>query len=726
MDYKALRQIYTETSDALAEQRLSDAMALVEGLLHSLADSNMIDSLYSLRQNYEALLRFVFTSGSVPPDISNQTQSIGRQLIILLNKAAAQWLTTDRSSALGRKYYVVSSTAHNHSFDELLETTRRQPEESEAFYTAADEAATRLWLFPVDAQACGDQIVNHPSVFVQSLFAAALTCSLLFAFDPQKLTLLLKLDNAAALLVAEEPSNQLHKALAARCVTGLLLTYNCHSALINYFPHLQQPLQAALDRVGHDLPMIWMALLKASVTQKVNEEVDSILPELKDAIEQQLTAMGNDFSDTRISEAGESMFDEKMFDRMAGHARKIDDLRRDGFDVNYVNAANLKRFDFFHEAIHWLYPLSLKVPWVNKLLYDENGNLDKATMGVMHHSYFCESDCYSYIAAMLYTRGKNSTIMNRLRHQLNEIGDALYDDTIINPPQHLYINYVQSLYRFLNLQTEGKELCNHITLKDTQLTQYAWMAGYLHDDDVVEAARVLTRMGHADYALTMLTFWQQRSGSSAQLLLQLGYAYMQTSQWSLALQAFNQSQLIDDSQSDIQVLKARCYQALRQWTNALECLLQHEAGHSEDPSAIRAVGNCMIRLERWEEAAQRFFKLEFLGKATPAVMRSIAWCLLRQGKLEKAEHYYRQLCAANTPLWEDQLNLSHAIMLQGRLHDALSEYRRFVSLFNTSDNKNGTAGWYAHMNEDYAPILAAHVPPATWHMLTDAISIEAL
>ncbi|MBO4906610.1 MAG: tetratricopeptide repeat protein [Bacteroidaceae bacterium] len=725
MDYKAIRQIHKEAYDSLGKRHIIDSLSLVESILQAVGDSGMIDCLYTLRQNYEALLRFVTTSGRMPQDWDEQLQSIGRQLIQLLCQAEATWLASDRSSAIGRMHYVVSSTAHHHSLSDLLSTVNNESENSSAFYDAVDKVATRMLLFPVDISTYGDEIVNSPSVFAQDLYASTLTSSLLLWFDPQKLTLLLRLNSVAVVLASESPSNPLCQSLAARCITGLYLSNLCYEPLLQYFPDLKRDMQATLSQNKAAVRQVWTAIIKSSVTQKVNEEVDSILPELKEAIEQQLSILGDD--EDAIHKASENVFDDKMMDRMAGHARKIDDLRRDGFDVNYVSSSNLKRFSFFHDAVHWLYPFSVSVPWVSNVLHDENGQLDKATLGVMHHSYFCDSDSYSYVAMMDYVNhGRSSSLMQKMRKELNEIGDVLYDETFTHPPQNYYVSYVQNLYRFLKLQEEGKDLLNPITLQVARLARHQWLADCLDDETVVDAARVLTRMGQASDTLTLLDFWQQREGSSAPLLMQLGYAYMQTSQWTQALQAFNQSQLLDDSGDATHVLQARCYQALGQWNNALGCLLKHESQHSEDHAAIRAVGNCLIRLQRWDEAAQRFFKLEFLGKTTPAVQRSIAWCLFRQGKLERAESYYRQLCSSDRPLWEDQLNMAHTLLLQSRWDEALSAYRRYIRLFNSADHSADHSSWNQHLNEDYQSFLAPYINADMWLLLTEALSVEEI
>lgn len=729
MDYKALRQILSETDSALAEHRLTDALALVESILHSLADSNRIDSLYALRQNYEALLRFTFASDSIPDQsaiegVNEQACQLVRKLVMLLNAAVDIWLETDRSSAIGRKSYVIHSTSHQPLL-QLLNKSHRLSETSEEFFRTVDAAASIMWLLPVDAKECGDSIVRHPSIFAQQLFASSLTCGLLVHFDTQKLSLLLRLHSAAVELMADDATRMVHKGLMARTLVGLVIVYLRYRTLLAFFPELHHEVVAAIRQSSAEMPALWTALLRASVTSKVNEQVDSILPELKEAVEQHLMEMGDGKKGELVDSDGESVFDNKMMDRVTGHAIKIDTLRREGFDVNYISATNLKRFDFFREAVHWLYPFSISIPWVHAMLHDENGQLDKATLGIMHHSYFCESDCYSYLAMMQQVdtrQNGGSDIVRRMRKELSEIGDVLYDETFLNQPLNLYTNYVQSLFRLLRLQPEGKDLYDPFASDVRILSLDKIFAETLTDDVVVDAAKMLIRMGEHESALSILSDWQQNNGSSDKLLAQMGYAYMQTRQWEQALQAFSQSLLINDEQPDLLVLQARCHQALGQWQRALDCLLRHEASHADDPSALRAVGSCLIRLEKWDEAAQRFFKLEFLGHATAPVRRSIAWCLLRQGKYERAETYYRGLCSGTSVHWEDQLNLSHTLLLLHRQHDALEAYRHFVKLYTAlPDDKRPASHWSELMTKDYDTFLAAHYPRIMWPLLIDSV-----
>ncbi len=727
MDYKALQQILRETSSALDERRIADAFALTEGLLQTLADSNLIDTLYSIKQNYDALLRFVFSRNQTALDgIDEQIQQVVQRLIQVQCNAVQRWLTSDISSAIGRKCYILNATAHHHTTDELLRTSRQMPAHSDNFYSTIDNLGTRLWLLPLDESMNAETIAHHPSVFAQSVFTSALTCSLLFCFDPQKLQLLLSLHKAAIELMASDASRTSHKALMARTLVGITAVYQQYLPQLQYYPRLHTAIVDAFRQSSDEMPLVWMAFLRATITPKVGEQVDSILPELKDAVEQQLLSMGNDKvpSDDVFNIHANGFFD-KMMHRMEGNARKIDEMRRAGFDVNYVSAMNLKRFNFFRESIHWLYPFTMRLPWVNAVLHDENGQLDKATLGVMHHSCFCESDCYSYLAMMVeVNKGNASTLMKRMQQELSEIGDALYDDTFLNPALNLYDNYVQSLLRLLRIQPEGMDLADPFAEGQPQLSLRPEFAALLNDNVVAEAVTMLVRMGSNATALAIINHWQSNYGSTSAMLTQQGYALMQTEQWEQALRAFKQSELIDENQPDLDLLMARCHQALGQWERALACLERREAAQPDNTATTRAIGNCLIHLQRWDDAAQRFFKLELMGKSTPAVRRSIAWCLLRQGKLDKAQNYYSELCAASSPQWEDQLNLAHTYLLQADITAALEAYSRYASLFTASDHKGEYTTWHAPMADDYHSFLSGKCDPTIWYLIQDAMVMD--
>ena len=124
---------------------------------------------------------------------------------------------------------------------------------------------------------------------------------------------------------------------------------------------------------------------------------------------------------------------------------------------------------------------------------------------------------------------------------------------------------------------------------------------------------------------------------------------------------------------------------------------------------------------------QRFFKLEFLGTHLAVSQRGIGWCSLHQGKYERAAQYYQAIIQkAKKPLWDDYINLGHALWLQGRTAEAVEAYRKSFTCFNRAKKaqRQQFRHWGEAFNEDARSLLASHFSTEELAIMTDAVTTK--
>lgn len=643
------------------------------------------------------------------------------------------------------------------SIIEQLQRVARSQVGQEDFHNALDAAFALLQGSSLDAMESQAvlSMMNIVDSFARRTLVGALLLSLLDSFTPEKLDLLLGLGKTVRNDNAEERAD-----LQARIAIALTLIYQRHEVFFTHHEALVEKMRNFFmqGNLRSKLPTLLHAFVCQTLNDRVGKRVDNILPIIKDAIEKQQRRLGTNDDDGNPKQKGKLGFEiqeikldgkegERLFDRMAEHARDIDNLRQNELDINGTSYVHLKQFPFFSHPAHWFYPFDKEVPDARKGLTRPNGKPDRLTLTIMSNSRFCSSDSYSYACMMAHLRnGSHRSMLDDLQDQLEELTDSMsefddnddeigFDDDTSAPKQGLdpFTSYCQDIHRFFHhLRRKEPSTCMPFAPDSRAFLPLLPLFDglYTQSSDIEPSIETLLQLGDFERAIVLIDFTIEHFGADASLLYQRGYALMQTEQWHRALDAFQQRLIIDDD-SETSLCMARCFEALGQWDNALP-LLQAEMQRcldSDDEATadiIEETGRCLIQLRRWDDAVQLFFRLEFMKQHLNVVRRAIAWCSIHQGKYERAVQYYNTLIDKKKATWEDYLNMGHALWLNSQPAQAIEAYRNSMTKFY--DTKEELRAQFAHwtdaFQEDARDFLAQHFSETECAQMMEAVTVS--
>lgn len=743
MELKAFRKLATEAEEAIGERRLTDALTLTDAILQDCQERWLMEKTAGVRSDYNALLQY-FSQGKPDEERELVLNHLFVTTIETLEAAKSTWQREHKQTSYGRIQAQLNDINPKELIDQIQRTERSQAGQ-EAYYEALDAAFGMCFFLDLSPDQLNDltKALSRADLFVRRTLVAGLMAGTFHSFSVTKLRLLIALGDATIEDDEEEDSQN----LTFRIMVALTLCYQRYETYFHFYPDLYQACQsffAAKGRQEH-LPTLLYSIVCQSLTEKVGQRVDDILPLIKEAFEKQQPRLGQapqEGDEEDEKESGTAPFDiqvtqldikenRKWLRKLSNHARRMDDMRRSSFDVNYSSFSHMKRFDFFSHPAHWFYPFSEQVPLVQQILFPQQKR-DNMTLSILRYNRFCDSDCYSYLSMLAFIhRDGSASLIDQIRSQMDEDAEEAMDDFFSEEQDQQFMlhgmtDFCQSCYRFFRQPGESDDFQSSFSLNDRMLLpRLPLFKDLFHQfTDISDATEALIEMGDHEHAVILLNYCLERMGSSAALQRQRGYAFMQLQLWQRALSAFQQAQLMEED-NYTRLLMARCHEALKQWDDALP-LLREYAQHltEKDAELIEETGRCLIQLERWDDAVQQFFEMEFLGKNLTIAQRGIAWCSLHQGKYARAEQYYRKLTESNKPSWEDFLNLGHALWLQERTSEALEAYRRFVEIFNQSkpERRQHFTYWTEAFAEDARQLLSMRYGNSDTALMQDAIS----
>ena len=744
MDLTAFRKIYTEAEDAIAEHRFYDALSLCEAILKDTSHIEVLEEMALRREEYGQLLQEM--PSLTHEEIVEQSNKLFRSAIDLLQRTRDFWMQEHPETEYAR----FASQMRDWKEDDILRQLRCISKNSlgqEDYHSALDTAFGCLWYIPVNPGTVPTMAIALQTAdsFTRRTLTSALLLALLERFSVEKLQLLL------ALAKPNEADSKAEAAdLDTRIIVALTIIYQRYQAFFNYDTDEAAQLRTFFSAESHRkrLPELLLATTSQALTTRIGKRVDDILPIIQEAFKKQQPHLGTSTDDTNNAtqqqdgnhklEIREVFLDkdsnERLFDQLASHARKVDEMRQADLDINYPSFMHMKHFSFFTHPAHWFYPFSTLVPDIQRGLTRANGTPDRSTLSIMDASRFCASDRYSYASMMSYMRSNGrGTMSDMLGEQLEEMEDALneFQNEESEPKKglNLFADYIQGIYRFFYDQGRTKDFLFHPFSSDerTPFPLLPLFKGLFSDGaDFKPSINNAIFLGAHELAIVLIDHVTETFGTDGQLLYSRGYALMQLQQWQRALSAFQQLLLVDEH-PQAELCMARCFEAQGQWDRALPYLLNEEGRCGDDNSAetaniIEETGRCLIQLQRWDEAIQRFFRLEFMERHLNVARRAIGWCSIHQGKYERAATYYRQLIDQKKATWEDHLNLGHALWLQGLTTQAIEAYRQSVTAFNQTkkEQRQQFRHWAEAFQEDARNLLAAHFDATDCGLMIDA------
>ena len=222
---------------------------------------------------------------------------------------------------------------------------------------------------------------------------------------------------------------------------------------------------------------------------------------------------------------------------------------------------------------------------------------------------------------------------------------------------------------------------------------------------------------HYSQALELFEKIQHETTPTAALHQKIGYLYQLTSQFSIALESYLKSDLIQPD--DVWTIRkiALCYRLTGDFEKALEYYQRADYLKPNQLNVLMQIGHCYVELGKFKDALAVYFKIDAIVDENVKVWRAISWVSFISGNIEQSEYYIRKLLE-NEPTAHDYLNAGHVAWCQHKLDEAIEYYRKSLSL-----QQNSWEVFMEAFNEDKPFIIANGIDADDIPLLLDSINI---
>lgn len=687
-DPKTSTYLISDAQKALAQSRLSSALASLAEAANALGDWETGRAVSELSNAYSALLNYM-SLGVADPDRHNLYHSFLR---------TAAELCDDLSR--------VDSVRHaDTAYARTRRTLQALPGRGDLMQLYSAPAPLRdrfdaLWTSPRLTAAEQDALQNFftaPTLFkeetptgreaAQLMAAGALTLALLSMFDVRKLHLLL--DGCSS------PS----APLRARCIVGVTLAVLQHSNRIADYPDAAARLTELLSReeCAAAVCEIQQQALLTLATPHIEKSLrEDILPEVMRQAKNMGTPKAGDNID--IDEIARQLDPEGQetavwnVEADAPWRRKIQEIQKfaeQGADVFLPTFKQLmQRMPFFNVVANWFCPFTAEHP--DFPIRSANSSFVQAFMA---QPMACETDkfafCFIADSFSSFTGGAaGAALGEQLKKMLEENDIAARFNAADAPPRSFLEElrvYMKDLRRFFSLSPYRRDgvspLQQHLLMTDNQ-----WLAPALQRPDaLIAAADIALHVQSFDNAYRLYSdYLNHPEGTEpqaqAEALQKLGYCREQLGEPVDAEEAYGKALLLSGDNPWVLARLARLHSRRADYAGAA-ALYDRVAQLTDeaDTTPLVRAAECYLLAAMPEEARQRLYKADYLRPEQPRTRRALAWSSLLMEKYEDAERLYSWLLERQ-PTAADCQNAAHLAWLTRSLPEALPLYRRALQL----------------------------------------------
>lgn len=348
--------------------------------------------------------------------------------------------------------------------------------------------------------------------------------------------------------------------------------------------------------------------------------------------------------ESKENEENDNEDSEESEDKLMSYINKLNELVKDGLDINVPNFITNSKCDFFLELRNWLIEFDPNTP-----LFQNMGQHEQLTKSIFAHTEMCDLDKHALLQVFFRTNKLDIISPHIPPHLMDSMMQEDDDDRkkMQNEEydKNAYRYAMQNLFRLFSFSPWRGEMTNPFTA-DYLITDCSILAPLINDNFLWNTATLLIRHSIWGHPAAYLRTWMQRNGETEEALQYL----------------------------------ALCDKHLGNNKERLYCLLRLEENNPDDLQLSHDTGHCLIKEERYEDALKRFFRLEVNETHLHSSARAIAWCSMMLGNMERAQRYYNKLLNWKSgPSWEDLLNAGHCAWLQGNPVEASILYGRYLA-----------------------------------------------
>lgn len=516
-----------------------------------------------------------------------------------------------------------------------------------------------------------NKLPNH----LKSLVLSALMLGLSKFFDETKLTLLLN-----AYRTLDDTELQLRALINAIIIIYLyrsrISAYKCVTSALKELE--QEP------NFDGDMQLIFTRLIYSRNTDNITRKLkDDIMPELQKMSPDLINKIkGKTPGTIDMSEIEENPQWQEWLDK-SGITRKLEEfneLQLQGGDVFISTFAKLKTYPFFNTLSNWFLPFHDNCSAVTSAF---GGKKHPLTGLFKMMPILCDSDKYSMLLSIASAPESQRNMMfqqfDAQREQFEELKSE-EAQSIIKMRDTIVNRYLQDLYRFFKLYSRRREF-RSIFDTDINLTEAQCLKSYIsHTPTLSVIAEFYFKNGFYDDAIKFYRLMVANHDTDPHVYQKIGYAQQSLGKLREALKNYSRYELVDNT--DVWNIKqmAQCYRLLREHDKAVEYYSKALEISPQSVNLCLSLGHCYLDQGDYDSALKQYYKADFMPKAKHRAWRPIAWCSLLTGKHEQALNYYDKIINDDSPTAQDHLNYGHALLLSGRIGDAINQYRKSLAL----------------------------------------------
>lgn len=687
-DPKTSTYLISDARKALAQSRLSSALASLAEAANALGDWETGRAVSELSNAYSALLNYM-SLGVADPDRHNLYHSFLRTAAELCDDLSRADSVRHADTAYARTRRTLQALPGRGDLMQLYSAPAPLRDRFDALWTSP-----RLTAAEQDAL---QNFFTAPTLFkeetptgreaAQLMAAGALTLALLSMFDVRKLQLLLDGCSAPA------------APLRARCIVGIVLAVLQHGGRLADYPDAAAQLTALFSReeCAEAVREIQRQALLTLATRQIEKSLrEDILPEVM----RQAKNMGTPPADGKVDfdeiarqlDAGSHDAAEWSVEADAPWRRKILEIQKfaeQGADVFLPTFQQLmRRMPFFNVVSNWFCPFMEDCPD-----FPARGASSSFMRAFMAQPVACETDKYAFSFVVdsfsSFTGGAaGAALGEQLKKMLEENDIAARFNAADAPPRSFLEElrvYMKDLRRFFSLSPYRRDgvspLQQHLLMTDNQ-----WLAPALQRPDaLIAAADIALHVQSFDNAYRLYSdYLNHPEGTEpqaqAEALQKLGYCREQLGEPVDAEEVYNKALLLCGDNSWVLARLAKLHSRRADYVGAAE-LYDRVAQLTEetDTTPLVRAAECYLLAAMPEEARQRLFKADYIKPEQPRTRRALAWSSLLMEKYEDAERLYSWLLERQ-PTAADCQNAAHLAWLTRSLPEALPLYRRALQL----------------------------------------------
>lgn len=686
-----LKDTVKEIKRFVSAGRLRDAFAYLRNLSERLMTWELTSSINSLEQSYRYMLDYA-ARGIVDPDRSGMYRSICEKILTYADRLLRSGLRRE-SPTLYFNTLRYEGTKGDDTIPALIEAYASLNDQSSLFNLVADgstEAESgrnqrakedlekrlfdRIWVsFPLHRESV-DAIKE---VIVSDRYSAGFVHLLLCAVALGELHYH---DEDRLLLLLEAYCSLTDNYASMAALTGLLLGLYKHQDRL-----LSEKILNRLEAVketeswASDVKSVFMELIRTRDTERITKKMrDEVIPQvlkLRPDISKKLNASdGINIGDLEENPEWQEMLDKSgITDRL----KELSELQEEGADVFMGAFSQLKTYPFFNDIINWFRVFS---PSHSALSVNHADGNDKIMEMVALSPMLCDSDKYSFALSIgSLPEAQRKMMLSQLEAQSGHLAEIRLATEVTMPLERKVAAkmFIQNIYRFFRLFRRKGEFFDPFTT-DLNLTAVDCVSDTVGDSATLGlVSEFYFKRHYWSDALSAFTSLSSLVPPSAQLFQKIGYCYQKLGETSLALESYEQAELLNAENHWTLRRLAACHRMTGNLDKALYYYMRLVRFYPDDVNLAMNLGHTLLEAGREKEAIEQYYKVDYLDPDSSRAWRPLAWCLFKTSDFKGSRRYYEKILSTD-PIAEDYLNMGHLSLVESSLKEAVNFYNLFI------------------------------------------------